>query len=129
MWDAPFDESMLNDPRGILVICTCADDAVELERILSDHGIHDWPGTLEERYNMCIKRYPGRDVCFNILDKRIAEDADEFRCSAEYCYRSYYENEPEYDSCIKCTFYGADTPDFEAANDDELMALLGMRGT
>lgn len=125
MWSTPFDESMLNDPHGILVLCTCAEDAVELEKILSEHGINDWPGTLEERFNMCIERYPHEDVCFNILDKRIAEDtADEFRCSAEYCYRSYYETEPEYASCIKCTFYGIGIPDFEVASESEIFSFL-----
>ena len=29
---------------------------------------------------------------------------------------------------IKCTFYGVDTPDFETASDDELVALLGIGG-
>jgi len=126
MWNTPFDESMLEDPHGILVICTCASDAAELEEILINHGIHDWPGTLEERYNICIERYPDEPVCFNILDKRIAEDADIFRCSVGYCYCSYYERTPEFDACIKCTFYGSDSSDFDVASGDELRSFLGI---
>jgi len=125
MWDTPFDESMLKDPRGVLVLCNCISDAVELEKILNNNGINDFPGTLEERYDMCIKRYQDEGVCFSILDKRISEDADGRDSSVGYCYCSYYERDEFFGSYIKCTFYGKDEPTFESASDSEMCCFLG----
>jgi len=129
MWETPFDESMLSDPRGVIVLCNSAEDAADLERILIAHGGTDYPGTLEGRYNMCIHKHPDQDVCFRILDSRIAENTNRWTSvSVGYCHRSYYEKDEdgEFYSYIKCTFYGCADSDFDVADNDEIRAVLGI---
>ena len=104
MWNVPFDESMLYNPRGVIVRCTCLADAAELESVLIRHGIHDWDDTLEYRYDRCKRAYPNDDVCFRILDRRNFDDGETMCCSAEYCRLGYYEKSPEFDAYIRCTF-------------------------
>lgn len=114
MWDTPFDLSMLADEnRNLIVSCPTEELAEEFVRIIHEHGI-SWAGregpsrTYWQAYKEDIRYFVERDILTYADKEWVAEDA--------------FKNH------IKCTFYGADTPDFEVAGDDELMTLLGIGG-
>lgn len=115
MWDAPFDLSMLADEnRNLIVSCSTEELAEEFVRIIHEHGV-SWAGregsgyTHWDTYKESIRYFVERDR----LTYSNKEWADE----------DIYENH------IKARFYSVDTPDFETASDDELVALLGIGGT
>lgn len=113
MWDTPFDESMLDDPRGVIVLCTCRDDAIELGKILDAHGIDDIGHPLEKKYDTCLEDVPDQAVCFNILDERLVEDGAAPGVSVQFCFRSFYEK-AMFNSRIRCTFLpGGNLPDLD----------------
>lgn len=115
MWETPFDTSML-DGR-VLILCPSEEKAVELMDILGEYGVR-WEGNnrlASDSGNCwhCRKEQTCYRVCYGQLG---------------YSSIDYYERGEQFRDYTKCTFYGADTPDFETASDDELMALLGMGG-
>lgn len=115
MWETPFDTSML-DGR-VIILCPSEENAVELMGILGKCGVK-WDGSNilasdSDNYWNCRKEQTCYRVCYGQLG---------------YSSIDYYEREGEFHDYTKCTFYGADTPDFEVASDDELTTLLGIGG-
>lgn len=107
MWDTPFDESMLSAQPGVAIYCEDDQAAGELFEIFkrNDLGKH-WGADVYGERAYCVSKSSGlqRGTKFAV------------------------ENTHPYSNFIKCTFYGADTPDFEVASDDELTTLLGIGG-
>lgn len=107
MWDTSFDVSMLSSKLGVAIYCP--DDkclAEELFEIFKRNGLgKHWSSGV----------YGDRVYC--VTGTRL-----------QYGDKSTIEVTHPFCNYIKCTFYGVDTPDFETASDDELVALLGIGG-
>lgn len=114
MWEIPFDIAMLE--RGNVIIrCLTEEMADELFRVLLDNGVR-WYGneTMGETHWTARRE----DTGYRITSQR----------TMKYGSVEHYSEDSEYDDCIKCTFYGTDTPDFEVASDKELQDVLGIGG-
>lgn len=114
MWDTPFEESMLGLPQGVVVHCPDESLVEELFEIFKRNGVGtNWVNMERTQWD----RYREETVYFirgeNLLygPKFHAEE----RSMGYWRYK-------------KCTFFDADTPDFEIATDDELIAFLGIGG-
>lgn len=114
MWEIPFDIAML-EHGNVIIRCLTEDIADELFRVLSDNGVH-WHGdeTMSETH-WTVRR---EDTGYRITSQR----------TMKYGSIERYSEDSKYDDCIKCTFYGIDTTDFDVATDDELQTLFGIRG-
>lgn len=117
MWETAFDISMLTNPK-VIVSCPDKDLVAEFMDLLAENGIR-WCGSNEEIPNELNSRWREyrENTCYWIDDEGLAY------ADLEYAESS---GEEEYAGYIKCTFYGIDTPEFEAATDDELLSLLGI---
>lgn len=97
MWEKPFDESML-EYGNIIVHCPEEDSAEELFRLFVQNGLC-WNGS-RGHHDMC-NTYWGKyreDACYRISNQRtITRGSIEFYSGSDY------------DSCIRCTFYGNQT--------------------
>lgn len=109
MWDLEFNISMIQPGEKYIINCPTEQLERELAAALDGIGLH----------------YPGGE---HLSNRRHWEDYGE-----QFCYFVYEDaivrrgpRPDDFRDGIKCTFYGIDTPAFEAASDDELMALLGM---
>lgn len=113
MWDTPFDLSMLEDEdRKLIVSCPTKELAEEFVQTVHEHGV-SWArgeGASHTNWNY------GENTCYYID-----------RSMLLYGEKDYADGH-RYQSYIKCTFYGVDTPDFEVASDDEMTTLLGVGG-
>lgn len=115
MWNASFDESMLEN--DVIIRCPNESDANELMEIFERNGVV-WSGGEPFDGGSCWDGY-NEDTCYWVEDKRLSYGSRDY---------AEYDENGEYVDYIKCTFYGADTPDFDVANDDELCAFLGIGG-
>ena len=107
MWYTPFDESMLSAQPGVAIYCDDDQAAKELFEIFKRNGLDKhWNAGAYGRRVYCVSKSSG----------------------LKWGDKSDVERTHPYSNFIKCTFYGADTPDFEVASDDELTALLGIGG-
>lgn len=98
---------------NVIIRCLTEEMADELFRVLADNGIY-WHGneTMSETHWITRRE----DTGYRITSQR----------TIKYGSIEYYSEDSVYDDCIKCTFFGLDTPDFDTATDDELCTLLGM---
>lgn len=111
-WDFPFNESMIG--QKIVIRCCAKEDAEELMQILHACGAH-WRGGeplpeithFRESDNGGTAYFLSEDKVLTYSDVRHGED-------------------PSNNEYIKCTFYAA-TQEFEAADDNEFLAMIGER--
>lgn len=116
MWETPFDPEMLDG--SVLIHCPSEELASELMGLLSECGVRwDVGGCPVSAKDIHHWSFRGEDTCYRISSKYLS-----------YSSKQYYENEEAYSYYKRCTFFGADTPDFDTANDDEVMALFGVGG-
>lgn len=113
MWNTPFDESMLGLPQGVVIRCPEEYLADELFAVIKAAGIGgNWVDMADTKW-----RVYKEDTGYFIKGKRVLfgprKHAEEQGCS--------------YTRYKKCTFLG-NTPDFEAASDDEFRDFLGIGG-
>lgn len=110
MWDSEFNISMIQPGERYIINCPTEELERELASALDGMGLH----------------YPDGE---HLSNRRHWEEYRE-----EFCYFIYEDamvrrgprpSGSDRDG-INYTFYGDNAPDFEAASDDELMALLGM---
>lgn len=113
MWDTPFDPLML-DGR-VLIFCPDSDRAPELMELLGEYGVK-WEQT------DCLAHHGNshwdakkEQTCYRVHFRHMG-----------YSSIDYYERNGQFRDYIKCTFYGAETSDFEVATDSELRSLLGV---
>lgn len=115
MWDTPFNESMLDDPsRNVIVLVQSEELAQEFVHLMYEHGVR-WRG-LNNVNNTSWREYKER-TCYFVEGNELTYANKEYAAG---------EEGEDFPNHIKCTFYGVDTPDFETASDDELVALLGI---
>lgn len=113
MWETPFDPSMLDG--SVLILCPDSDLAPELMDLLGAYGVKwDMKRNVASRDEIHLVSN-GKETCYRIHDK-----------SMGYCDKEYYEVSSSYKYYTRCTFYGTDTHDFEAATDEEISSLLGI---
>ena len=106
MWDTPFDESILSAQPGVAIYCEDNQAAEGLFEIFKRND-------LGKRWNAGVHG----DRVYCVTGTRL-----------QYGSKSAVEATRPFCNYIKCTFYGADTPDFEVASDGELTTLLGIGG-
>lgn len=112
MWDAPFDESMLSLPQGVVIHCPEECLADELFEIFKRNGVgENWPNLSRTNWNG-----HGKETAYFVKGKNMLYGPKKHAKQSGYSYSSY----------AKCTFYG--TPDFEVASNDELRGFLGIGG-
>lgn len=114
MWDTPFDTSMLSEGN---VIILCPDEALskELMEVLAENGVV-WGGDeTPEKSNSRWYEYEDK-TCYWVENKRLSYGDIDYAESDE---------DGDYNNHTKCTFYGTDMPDFDAATDEELCSFLG----
>lgn len=115
MWDTPFDESMLYLPEGVVIHCPEEGLAKELFEIFKEHGTaQNWRSLEDTKWYQHEERTAyfvrGKEMLYG--PTRDAEGRE------SSCYSRY----------TKCTYYGIDVPDFDAATDDEIRTFLGFGG-
>lgn len=115
MWDTPFAESMLRQGRHIIIHCPSSTLADELMGVLERNGV-TW-GLYEKPTNNTRWSAHEEETCYWIRGHDLSFGS-----------RGHAENDPygEYENYIRCTFLGAESPDFDAATDAELRALFGV---
>lgn len=111
MWETPFDPSMLNG-SGVVIHCPYEPDADTLMDILAEHGVKWCDGTTPAS---------AKNSCWNMSKENMVYYIDR-RKSMSYGDKSAFS---EY-GYTKCTFYGEPEPEFEPADDNELLAFLGL---
>lgn len=113
MWETPFDPSMLN--KDVIIFCPEKELVKELMELLASHGIK-WDFS-EHLVNYGKNFWSDKNgkTCYRIFNRRMG-----------YSSRVYYEVTEQFRDYIKCTFYGEPEPEFEPANDNELLAFLGL---
>lgn len=122
MWDTPFEESMLGTHKNLIIHCPSKDLAVALMEILERNNVM-WPGggAPTTDTNWSIEK---EDTCYWVESGKLY-----------YSDKQYADEgmDGEYAGHMRCTFYGVEgsnhgveSPDFCAASDAELCALLGM---
>nr|WP_290461273.1 hypothetical protein [Acutalibacter muris] len=114
MWDTPFDESMLGLPQGVVVHCPDESLAEELFEIFRRNDIgKNWIDMKKTQWGE-----EKEETAYFIRGKELLYGP---KIHAEERSMSYWKYK-------KCTFFGTDTPDFETATNDELIAFLGIGG-
>lgn len=108
MWENPFEISMLENP-DIIIHCPDKVDAESLMAILADCGVKWSTGESLLATNNCWG--VGKENTVYYIENRIMTYGD---ITIANGHRGY----------VRCTFYGVETPDFDAASDDELRSLL-----
>lgn len=104
MWETPFDESMLAAQPGVAIYCPEDHHAEELFEVLRRNGLAEhWGSGIQWDRVYCVS---GKSL----------------KC----CGKLYVETVSSYRDYIRCTFFGTESTDFDAATDDELRALFGM---
>lgn len=109
MWETPFDVSMLTASNGVVIHCPEADLAEELFDIFKENNV----GT---NWGLGSTQWSG-----------YKERTSYFYRDGQLLYgpKEHAERLGRFSGYTKCTFYGRETPDFDAASDDELCALFG----
>lgn len=110
MWETPFDTSMLENSI-VAIHCPDGSDAESLMGILANCGVKWCNGESLLESNNCWNVEKEGTVYY--VDKRVMT----------YGHIKHSNRHWEY---VKCTFYGAETPDFDVASDDEFRSLLGI---
>ena len=110
MWEAPFEISVLENP-DIVIHCPDEADVESLMAILADYGVKWCTGESPLTANNCWDVEKENTVYY--IENRIMTYGD---IKISNGHRRY----------VRCTFYGAEAPDFDAASDDELHSLLGI---
>ena len=111
--DTPFEESMLVGGNGVIVHCPDRDLVEDLFEIFCNNGV-GWIGL--ESLSTTYWDNDKNKTCYRITNDR------KLRVGNIYIY-----DQPVYDGYIKCTFYGADTEDYEI-NEEGFMALFEAGG-
>lgn len=112
MWETPFDPSMLDAREGVVILCPDEDRATELMELLNAHKVQWNGGDCSKAANLW--EIYGSETCYRVKNKDMG-----------YASKDFYEMRSErYRNCIKFTFFGTITPDFDAATDDEILSLL-----
>lgn len=112
MWETPFEASMIGS--NIIIHCPDGDLVSEFFEILKSNGV-SWLGG--ESLNRTYWDECGESTCYRIMSDKTMRRGD------VECYQ-----DARYDNYTKCTFCGVDTPNFDPATDDELIAFLGIGG-
>lgn len=112
MWETSFDESLL-DGRNLIIHCPDEHLADELMEILERNGVQwygdNQPPTDDSKWDEFFS-----ETCYWVEDSRLT-------------YGTVRDAESSsYSGHAKCTFFGAESPDFDTATDDELRSLLGI---
>lgn len=107
VWNTPFEESMLFAQPGVAIFCEDDQAAEELFELFRQNGMgKNWRSEISGGWAYCVSKRDG----------------------LQWGRKSSVESVSPYKDFIKCTFYGIDTTDFDAASDDELRALFSIEG-
>lgn len=114
MWETPFNPSMIEDRRGVIIHCPDENLATDLFDILIHYGV-GWA----EKNPMSDTKWEAHKekMCYRVTGYRVLHYG-----------RIDIYMKGEFDDHIRCTFYGIDDSDFDAANDNELLDFLGIGG-
>jgi len=111
VWETEFSPEFLDAKEGVVIHCPEESLAYELLEFLHQNGA-TWPGGAS-----CTRWSDHKEeTAYYVRNKRILYGPKE------------HADRDNYQSYIKCTFYGIEPPDFDVASDDELQALLGIGG-
>ena len=112
MWEASFDESML-DGHAIIIHCPDKSLVYELMETLERYGVRWYvsnePPTIDSRWDEFSS-----ETCYWVEDGKMTYGTVEGAKDGRYSRH------------IKSTFLGTKTSDFDIATDDELRSLLGI---
>lgn len=112
MWETSFDESML-DGRDLIIHCPDEHLTDELMEVLARNGVR-WYGDNElPTYDSRWDEFFG-ETCYWVEDRKMTYGTVRDAESSSYSRHA------------KCTFLGAETPDFDAASNEEICSLLGV---
>lgn len=112
MWETLFDSFMLNAFDKIAINCPTEELERELADILDEFGYRYPDGT--KLGNVVVWGSYEENFCYYVQGT-VARRGPK-SSATEHLWREYK----------KCTFYGADMPDFDIATDDELRSFLGV---
>ena len=110
MWETPFEPAMLGG-SDIVIHCPYKSDVQALMELLAEHGVKWCTGENPAKSSNCWGSNKENTVYY-IEDGKTMTYGDKSIATS--------------DSYIKCTFYGEPEPEFEPANDNELLAFLGL---
>ncbi len=114
MWETAFDLSMLNDSK-VIVNCPSIDLVESFMNVLAENGVTWCGGEAPNKYNSKWNNNK-EETCYWIENGTMTYENKQYA-------EEYADDFPNH---IKCTFYGADTTDFEIANDDDIRKFLGI---
>lgn len=109
-WETPFYESMLGGDAHVVISCQEEQLAQELMELLERYGI-TWSGGEFPTDNNRWYHYKTK-TCYRVYGYKLRYDCTNIYDSKDFA------------GYTKCTFYGSDTTDFEAANDEKLIEFL-----
>ena len=115
MWEIAFEESMLDTHKNLIIHCPCKDLAEDLMEVLEKNGVvwcGDEPPTSNTKWSENAE-----DTCYWVESKVLF-----------YSEKQYADEDPdgEYGEHTRCTFYGIESSDFDVADEDEILSLLGV---
>lgn len=111
MWETPFDVSLLDAPDGVSINCPTEELEREVAAMFDSLGLR-YPGGNELSAQTPWEEYK-EEFCYCVVDGKVRRGD---KITVE---------ESSWSKSTKCTFYGIETPDFDAATDEELLAFLG----
>lgn len=115
MWEMAFEESMLRTHENLIIHCPNEELAEVLMEVLERNGV-EWSGDEPPTEDANWKEYE-TDTCYWVESKGLT-----------YSDRQYADEDPyeEYTGHIRCTFYGIEGPDFDVANESEILSLFSI---